>query len=605
MKTKMKTLLLSLLCFAMIIGMIPTIAYAATTIDNVDMLIYHPVHLQTPDTFLQIYGGTCQIDTYYNSDGYQNGLRWRKVSTGTTMSAADTFVGGELYELSVCLFAKSGYAFAASRTEATINLESASLTVQDVNHARATIQLIADNMYINSVNITGLDAPQSGCTPDYFVTVQENTCKLNNNVIGSFYNNGIAWVDHTNQDYILPGIKYQEGHKYGAEINLIANQGYEFPNSVQICVDGNWITVNNNMNKDMLTFTYLFPAIEVHTHTPSAWRTTQVYHYKVCTTCGDMLDQEDHMGGNATCADPGLCTACGYAYQQPHENHTPDTSKWIARADMYHYHKCKICGAHCDIDDHRWSPKYHAVDATGHAYQCADCKGYDKIQPHNPGPAATETTPQTCKDCGYIIAPIKNHVHDFSKVPYVPATCTQEGNIEYYVCVLCMNCYTDSQGKDKIPSTMSVMIDALGHTASAECKYDENNHWRICTVCKEVMTNTKTPHTINNGKCTICDYKETLEEDTTLPPSETTPITTESQSQQQVEAPTIQENTTLPPSETTPVTTEPQSQQQVETPAIQENTSGIPWWAILLIGLGGIGAGIGIAFIFIKLNKKS
>ena len=89
------------------------------------------------------------------------------------------------------------------------------------------------------------------------------------------------------------------------------------------------------------------------------------------------------------------------------EYHVPDTSKWIARGDMYHYHACTICGAHCDPEDHRWSPTYLYQDSTGHAWICADCKATSAIEKHNPGAEATETTPQPCKDCGYIITPAK------------------------------------------------------------------------------------------------------------------------------------------------------------------------------------------------------
>lgn len=306
-----------------------------------------------------------------------------------------------------------------------------------------------------------------------------------------------------------------------------------------------------------------------HVHTPSDWRTTQVYHYTVCTTCGEFLEQEDHTGGIATCAEKGVCTVCGYAYIEVTENHNPDTSKWTACGDLYHAHLCTLCGAHCDIQDHRWSPRYHAVDASGHAYQCADCKGYDKTVPHNPGPAATETTPQTCKDCGYVIAPVKSHVHDLSKVPQVPATCTEEGNIEYYVCTGCMECFTDPEGKDKIPETASVTVGALGHTTSDTWEYDENHHWRLCTVCDEVLIETQMIHEMDNETCTTCGYNASVAEDTTSAPTETTPQATESQ---------------------------PQAQ--------ESRKKTMPWWTLPLIGVGAVGVGIGAGILILKQNKK-
>lgn len=42
----------------------------------------------------------------------------------------------------------------------------------------------------------------------------------------------------------------------------------------------------------------------------------------------------------------------------------------------------------------------------------------------------------------------------------------------------------------------------------------------------------------------------------------------------------------------------------VPAPEVPEDTKAFPWWGYLLIILGGITTGIGIAFIFIKLKKK-
>ena len=213
-----------------------------------------------------------------------------------------------------------------------------------------------------------------------------------------------------------------------------------------------------------------------------------------------------HFGGEATCAQGKLCEVCGYEFTKPTENHTPDTSKWFAQADMYHYHPCKICGAHCDTEDHRWSPTYLYQDPTGHAWICADCNTNSAVEQHNPGPAATDTTPQTCKDCGYIIEPIKNHTHELTKVPQTPASCLEEGNIEYYTCSGCNDRFTDADANNKIPETMSLAVGALGHTASENWQTDETYHWRICSRCNQVLDETKMQHDLTEGNCATCSY---------------------------------------------------------------------------------------------------
>ena len=76
MNIKMKMRMLSiLLCFLMLVGLVPTTAYAAATIDRADVLIGHPAHLANPETFAQVYGN-CKVDTTYNNDNFKNGLRW-------------------------------------------------------------------------------------------------------------------------------------------------------------------------------------------------------------------------------------------------------------------------------------------------------------------------------------------------------------------------------------------------------------------------------------------------------------------------------------------------------------------------------------------------
>lgn len=46
---------------------------------------------------------------------------------------------------------------------------------------------------------------------------------------------------------------------------------------------------------------------------------------------------------------------------------------------------------------------YGYKTAEGHAHTCLDCGAHGDIQPHTPGEAATESTPQTCTVCGYVI----------------------------------------------------------------------------------------------------------------------------------------------------------------------------------------------------------
>ncbi len=54
-----------------------------------------------------------------------------------------------------------------------------------------------------------------------------------------------------------------------------------------------------------------------------------------------------------------------------------------------------------------------STDGTNHWHACT-CGEKEDLAAHTPGAAATETTPQICTVCQYIIAPALNHVHNYS-----------------------------------------------------------------------------------------------------------------------------------------------------------------------------------------------
>ena len=101
---------------------------------------------------------------------------------------------------------------------------------------------------------------------------------------------------------------------------------------------------------------------------------------------------------------------------------------------------------------------------------------------------------------------LKNHKHKLTKVVKVDATCTKPGSIEYYTCDGCSDFFGDKEGETKITDTV---IAPFGHKISDDWNYDENNHWRICSVCNEILAETQMAHEIENEKCTTCGYDGT------------------------------------------------------------------------------------------------
>ncbi|MBO4219385.1 MAG: hypothetical protein J5933_00470 [Clostridia bacterium] len=233
-------------------------------------------------------------------------------------------------------------------------------------------------------------------------------------------------------------------------------------------------------------------------HLPSDWVTSGNKHYRYCLRqkCGLKIPgtEGNHTGGTATCISQAVCDVCHLPYGE--------------------------------LTSHNYSSDYLFQDATGHAHLCTEplCNSHDTVIAHTPGPEATETKPQICEICGYIITPAKSHVHTLKEVKAVDADCTTPGSKGYWECSDCGKIFEDNKAEKEIESKDSLVIAALGHTASAEWKFDAESHWKLCSKCSTVIDDTKASHTLEKGKCTVCGY--TKEAETTSPPVTTPPDTT-------------------------------------------------------------------------------
>lgn len=229
------------------------------------------------------------------------------------------------------------------------------------------------------------------------------------------------------------------------------------------------------------------------------------------------------------------------------------------RSVKKYYYDCAYCN---QIGTTTWDSttygehNYAAVwssDADGHWHECSLCHGKKDEAAHTPGAAATETTPQKCTECDYIITPALGHTHHMTPVSANPATCTTDGNKAYYVCSGCSKWFEDATGSVEITDHSSVVIEALrhdfapatcttpktckrdgcdategialghdwkdatctapktcqrdgcgategepnGHTEGTDWKNDANYHWHICSVdgCGAVIESSKAAHT--------------------------------------------------------------------------------------------------------------
>lgn len=156
---------------------------------------------------------------------------------------------------------------------------------------------------------------------------------------------------------------------------------------------------------------------------PSNCRVPGTAAYDKCDVCGKMFDKD----GKEITAPATLPLAA----------HTWDTTKWLANKDG-HYRECKVCGI--------------AGDVTA----------------HTPGAEATETTPQTCTVCGYIIKPATSHKE------HTKGNLMSDATSHWYACTGC-----------------SEQLEKANHTVTS---------W---TVDKAATT---TEEGLRHGNCSVCQH---------------------------------------------------------------------------------------------------
>lgn len=156
-------------------------------------------------------------------------------------------------------------------------------------------------------------------------------------------------------------------------------------------------------------------------------------HWHECTRCADKKDNAEHTPGDAaTETNPQVCTVCGYVIAPAKGHKHSYSSEWTGNP-KYHWHKCTGCDDRSDEAEHVYDNdcdedcnicgyeretehKYGdwKTNETKHWHECTVCGNKSVEGRHTPGAEATETTPQTCTVCGYVIKKALGHEHSFT-----------------------------------------------------------------------------------------------------------------------------------------------------------------------------------------------
>ena len=300
-----------------------------------------------------------------------------------------------------------------------------------------------------------------------------------------------------------------------------------------------------------------------HTHTYSTeWSTDSANHWHECT-CGDKKDlaphvdanndhncdvcgwkMSDHTGGTATCKDKATCTICGQQYgnlaahNYKTEWSTDETNHWhecsvcgdkkdeAPHVDANNDHNCDVCGkktsdhtggtatckdkATCticgqkygELAAHNYKTEW-STDETNHWHECSVCGDKKDEAAHIPGAAATETTPQTCTICGYVIKAALGHTHNFNQKntseTYLKsaATCTKKA-VYYY------SCTCGEKGTETFESG-----ELAAHAYKTTWSNDNASHWHSCYVCGDKKDEEVHIDKNKDHNCDVCGKKMT------------------------------------------------------------------------------------------------
>lgn len=202
----------------------------------------------------------------------------------------------------------------------------------------------------------------------------------------------------------------------------------------------------SSKNQNNATFTV--PALG---HEISDWQTDSQEHWKKCNRCWEGFDLGEHVYG-----EPVLIENCVGA------NYLKST--------------CTVCG----------KVKTEEREPSGHIWD----EGYVLYEPKC---YTTGTLIHTCARCGTsegVAIPMVPHEPEYRE--YKAATCTEDGNIEYWECGLCIRPFLDEACTQRV-SWDAVTLEKTGHTLKhsedvvATCTEDgSKEHWE-CTACGKLF----------------------------------------------------------------------------------------------------------------------
>jgi len=564
-----------------------TLAFSTAGVTDIDA----PVTGQLPD-YTVSYSNINYGPAKYNDSTTQNGVSWYNETDKKTVRTGEKFEAGKAYSVSVTIWSNDGYTF---------QYKSGAVDVAGtVNGQKAAVSSRSDVEVTLTYTFPKTEAHK--CSP-LKVDEHKATCK----------------EEGRKAHYFCPECgKFFEDSKCTKEIANINAWGV-IPKLEH--TGGKATCENRAACKNCGEYYGEFAA---HSY-GSAWDYKDATgHAHTCKVCGAHDAVQPHGGGTAACGKVARCAECKEEYGEVMQHQW--SSAWTYTDSKGHAHKCTVCGDHDTVQDHTggtadcqnkakcsacgteygkngehtYGTAWEYTSASGHAHICTvkGCQEHDTIVKHTPGPAATETSSQTCTVCKYVIAAAKQHEHKLTKVNKIDETCTTAGRQQHYVCDGCGKLFSDAKGSKEITDPSTLTVPAPGHKESS-WKSDEDTHWKECTVkgCGAIIDTSKQSHEFDkNKKCVICRYRHEVGTVEVTSPSQTETAETANPAETDNNAPVDSGTTAAAPD----TTTAPGSS---SAPPSSDNTV---LWIIVAVSVSlAAGCMIVMTVVLVKKNKKA
>lgn len=206
-------------------------------------------------------------------------------------------------------------------------------------------------------------------------------------------------------------------------------------------------------------------------------------------------------------------------------------SAWGSTNDSSHARTCSICGnketgnhaytnacdtscntcGHTRTITHSYKTTW-STSSSKHWHECSVCKVKKDEASHTPGPAATETTPQTCTTCGYVIQKALGHTHKPT------GDWLSDANSHWHDCSTCDNRADEAQHTydNSCDTSCNVCgyVRTVTHSYASEWTSDKSGHWHACTVCggkDNVVAHVPGPEATEESPqlCAVCNFEIT------------------------------------------------------------------------------------------------